>query len=111
MPAIPSSSVERRPDCGGPASIRKKTYYPPTALRKGLEGRVSVQFVIDKEREVQCPRIADGSNEVLNRAALRAIRRLECTPGEQRSRPVRVKMTMPVVFALPGRLEPHRMEP
>jgi len=94
-----------RPDCGGLQSLRKKTHYPPSALMEGLEGRVLVEFVVDKNGNIESPKVADGSHEVLNQAALRAVRRLECTPARKRSRPVRAKITQMVVFALPKRMD------
>ncbi len=106
-----SAHLQKRPDCGGAQSLREKTHYPPSALERGLEGRVVVQFLIDEEGEIERPRVVQGGHEVLNRAALRTVRRLECTPGRQRSRPAKVKMTMPVIFALPPRLEPTPQRP
>ena len=96
--------VIKRPDCGGLQSLREKTHYPPSALTEGLEGRVLVEFVVDKNGDIETPKVADGAHEVLNQAALRAVRRLECTPGRKQSRPVRAKMTQVVVFALPERM-------
>jgi TonB family protein len=94
-----------RPDCGGLRSLQKKTHYPPSALMEGLEGRVIVEFIVAKDGNIESPKVADGSHEVLNQAALRAVRRLKCTPGRKRSRPVRAKITQMVVFALPERID------
>lgn len=92
--------VQQRPDCGGVQTLQRKTRYPPPARKLGLEGRVFVQFIVGEEGSVTNPQIVRGTHEVLNRAALRAVKRLDCTPGKQRSRPVKVKMTMPVAFML-----------
>lgn len=92
--------VQQRPDCGGLQSLRKKTRYPPAARKLNLEGRVFVQFVVDENGQVTNPRVVRGVHDVLNQAALRTVRRLDCTPGKQRSQPVKVRMTMPVIFAL-----------
>jgi protein TonB len=100
----PSDEVIKRPDCGGLQSLRSKTHYPPSALMEGLEGRVLVEFVVDENGDTETPKVADGSHEVLNQAALRAVRRLECMPGRKQSRPVRAKMTQMVVFELPKRM-------
>lgn len=100
-----SDGANRRPDCGGSRSLREKTYYPPSALTEGLEGRVLVEFVVDEDGDIKNPTVADGSDEVLNRAALRAVRRLECTAARRRSRPVRATTTRLVVFALPQRMD------
>jgi protein TonB len=101
-----SDEVAKRPDCGGPQSLRKKTYYPPSALSESVEGRVLVEFVVDEDGNIESPEVADGAGELLNQAALRAVRRLKCTPARQRARPVKAKMTKLVVFALPKELSP-----
>lgn len=106
-----SEDLQKRPDCGGGQALREKTHYPPSALEQGLEGRVVVEFVVDEEGAIERPRVVRGGPEVLNRAALRTVRRLECTPGRQQSRPAKVKMTMPVIFALPPRLDPGSQRP
>lgn len=103
-PSSRGGGVVKKPDCGGPQALREKTYYPPSALMEGLEGHVLVEFVVDKNGDIESPKVADGSREVFNQAALRAVRRLECTPGRKRSRPVRVKVTKMVVFVLPKRM-------
>ena len=100
------SDAEGTLECGGPSSLQDTVYYPPSAIDRGLEGRVLVEFVVDERGEIKNPRVTDGASEVLNRAALRAVRRLECSPSRQQSRPVTV--TMPAVFKLPERLETGR---
>jgi len=78
--------------------LQEKTRYPPTARKLGLEGRVFVQFVVDGKGRMTNPRVVRGTHEVLDKAALRSVKRLDCTPGKQRSRPV--KVTTPVLFTL-----------
>lgn len=94
--------VQERPDCGGAQALQDKVRYPPSAQAAGLEGRVFVQFIVGTEGQVKSPRVVRGAHEMLDQVALRAAEKLDCTPGKQRSRPVKVKMTMPVTFALDG---------
>ena len=103
-----SISGTEKLDCGGSGSLQDKIYYPPSAIDQGLEGRVFVEFVVDERGEIENPRVIDGAREVLNRAALRAVRRLECRPSRQQSRPAKVTVTMPAVFNLPERMETGR---
>jgi len=102
------SGAKGKIDCGGAGSLREKIRYPPSALDRGLEGRVLVEFVVGEGGEIKNPKVTDGASGVLNRAALRAVRRLECTPGRQQSRPVGMKVTLPAVFTLPKRMEAGR---
>jgi len=46
------------------------------------------------------PDIRRGVHELLNKAAVEAVKKLDCTPGKQRGRPVKVQVSMPVVFRL-----------
>jgi TonB family protein len=101
-----SDGINRRPDCGGPRSLREKTYNPPSARTEGVEGRVLVEFVVDEDGDIESPEVANGAGELLNQAALRAVRRLECTPARQRPRPAKAKMTKLVVFELPKEWSP-----
>lgn len=94
--------VQKQPDCGGAQALQDKVRYPPSAQAAGLEGRVFVQFIVGTEGQVKSPRVVRSAHEMLDRVALRAVKKLDCTPGKQRSRPVQVKMTMPVSFALSG---------
>jgi TonB family protein len=100
-----SNGVSKRPDCGGARSLREKTYYPPAALTEGLEGHVLVEFVVGEDGDVENPTVIDGGDKILNRAALRAVQRLECTAARRKFRPVRAKMTRLVVFTLPQRMD------
>jgi TonB family C-terminal domain len=92
--------VQQRPDCGGLQSLNSKVRYPPSARAAELEGQVFVQFVVDTSGQVTNPQVVRSTHPMLGQAALRAVKKLDCTPGRQRSRPVKVKMTMPVAFTL-----------
>jgi protein TonB len=99
------SGAAVRPDCGGLQSLREKTYYPTSALTEGLEGRVLVEFIVGEDGDIESPEVVDGVSKILNQAALRAVRRLKCTPGRKRSRPVEAELTKTVVFALPEKMD------
>lgn len=93
-------AVEQSPDCGGIQAVQKEVTYPDFARKAGIEGRVIVQFVVDEEGDVTRPKVTRGVHTLLDKEAVRAIQELECTPGKQRGTPVRVRMSMPVVFRL-----------
>lgn len=93
--------VEEQPDCGGVAALVDQIQYPEFAKKAGIEGRVFVQFVVDENGSVTNPKVTRGVHKLLDEEALRAVRALECTPGEQRGTPVKVRMSLPVTFKLP----------
>jgi len=96
-------AVEENPDCGGRRALRKNIQYPKHAQKSGMEGRVIVRFVVDENGNVQDPRITRGEYEILNEAALHAVQQLDCDPGMQEGTPVRVQMSLPVLFQLPDK--------
>ena len=92
--------VEQYPDCGGMAVLHDHLEYPSFAQKAGIEGRVIVQFVVDETGDISSASVAHRGHTLLNEAALGATQALECTPGMQRGRPVKVQMTLPVRFRL-----------
>lgn len=93
--------VEQMPSLvGGLEALQRSIQYPDMARRSGIEGRVFVQFVVDEQgrpSEVQAVRgIGGGCDE----AAVNAVRNARFTPGLQRGRPVKVRMSLPVTFRL-----------
>lgn len=92
--------VENQPDCGGTKKLNKKVEYPSFAKKAGIEGRVFVQFVVDKQGNVTNPKITRGVHKLLNQEVLEKVKTLKCEPGQQRGNPVKVQMSLPVTFKL-----------
>ena len=77
--------------------------YPKSAQANGLEGRVFVQFILDKDGSITYPEVIKGVSPELDEEALRVVSELPAwTPGKQRGRLVRVKMVLPIAFKLNG---------
>ena len=94
-------AVEEMPTIvGGLASIQKNVYYTEIAKRIGMEGKVIIEFVINKNGDVENAKIFKGIFEELDLIALNAVKQAKFTPGLQRGKPVRVKMWIPIVFKL-----------
>lgn len=94
-------AVEETPELiGGMASLREDAEYPRIARKAGVEGRVIVQFVVDKDGNVQDPRVIRGVHTLLDKAAIKAVKQQKFKPGKQRGRPVKVQMSLPVNFRL-----------
>jgi protein TonB len=75
--------------------------YPVIAQENGIQGRVTVTFVVDKDGVVRDAEIVRGVDPSLDKEALRVITAMpRWTPGKQRGKPVRVKFTVPVTFRL-----------
>ncbi|WP_108424904.1 energy transducer TonB [Flagellimonas amoyensis] len=80
--------------------IRKNFRYPEIAQEMGVQGRVSVIFVIQKDGSIGDIRMR-GPDKNLEAEAMRIIQRLpKMTPGKQRGRAVKVPFSIPITFKL-----------
>jgi protein TonB len=80
--------------------INKNFRYPDVAQEMGVQGRVYVSFVIDKDGSITSIRTR-GPDKNLEKEAARIIGKLpNMTPGKQRGRPVRVPFSIPITFKL-----------
>ena len=75
--------------------------YPKQARTLGVEGRVNVQFVIEKDGSITDVKAIDGIGAGCDAEAVRVVQNAASfTPGIQRGKAVRVRMVMPIVFKL-----------
>ena len=80
--------------------ISKNFRYPEIAQEMGVQGRVSVMFVIQKDGSIGNIRMR-GPDKNLEQEAERIISKLpKMTPGKQRGRAVRVPFSIPINFKL-----------
>lgn len=81
--------------------VSKNLHYPRKAKQLGIEGRVFVQFVVEKDGSLTDIQVIKGIGGGCDEEAVRVIREApKWNPGKQRGRPVRVRMILPVVFKL-----------
>ena len=80
--------------------IRNNFRYPEIAQEMGVQGRVSVVFVIQKDGSIGDVKMR-GPDKNLEAEAARIISKLpKMTPGKQRGRAVRVPFSIPITFKL-----------
>lgn len=83
------------------AWIAKNVKYPVIARENGIQGKVYVQFVIEKNGGISDVRIVRGVDTSLDKEAARVVGIMpKWTPGKQRGKPVRVSYTLPINFQL-----------
>ncbi len=104
---IPFSIVEDKPTFqGGDANTFTKwvygnIVYPELAIENGIQGRVTVQFTIDKDGSVKDVKVLRGADSTLDKEAVRVISSSpKWTPGKQRGKAVKVKYTFPIIFQM-----------
>ena len=99
--------VEENPQFpdGGTAGLLqylgKNIKYPTIPQENGTQGRVTVQFVVNKDGSIVDVKVIRGVDPYLDKEAVRVIMGMpKWKPGMQRGKPVRVKYTVPVMFRL-----------
>lgn len=105
--AIPFAAVENKPTfAGGDANdfskwVGENLVYPQEAIDQKLEGKVILQFTVNKEGEVKDVTVLRGVNDLLDAEAVRVV---SSSPkwenGAQNGIPVAVKYVFPVIFKL-----------
>lgn len=90
---------------GGMAAFYKyvgsKLKYPSQATRMGVEGKVFVEFVINRDGTIVDVRVVRGIGAGCDEEAVRVVQSSPpWNPGKQRGKPVRQKYTLPIQFKL-----------
>ncbi len=85
---------------GGLTELQKKVVYPEEAKKKGIEGRVVLQFIVDENGNVIDPKITRGIGGGCDEAALEALSEVEFKPGIKNGIPVNTQYSLPVIFRL-----------
>ena len=81
--------------------LGKKIKYPAQARRLGVEGRVFVSFVVERDGSLSDIKVLRGIGAGCDEEAVRVLGIApKWKPGKQRGRPVRVQMQLPIVFSL-----------
>ena len=94
-------AVEEMPaPIGGLKSIQQKIVYPEIALRARVEGKVFVKAFVDETGTVTSAEIVKGIGAGCDEAAIDAVLQTKFSPGKQRGRPIKVQVTIPIIFKL-----------
>ncbi|MBI1770489.1 MAG: TonB family protein [Bacteroidetes bacterium] len=81
--------------------LEKNLRYPANARRMGLEGRVTVKFIIEPDGSITNPQILKGFDRECDKEAIRVISIMpKWKPGTQSGRPVRQSYVIPIGFSL-----------
>lgn len=95
--------VEQQPQFPGNLNqyLRDHINYPTIAQENGIQGKVIVQFVVERDGSITQVNVIRGVDPSLDREAVRVVKSMpKWTPGKQNGQAVRVKFTLPVNFKL-----------
>ena len=100
-------NVEEKPTFnGGDANefskwVNSRLVYPEIAKENGVEGRVTLQFTINKDGRVENVKVLSAPDATLAEEAVRVVSASpKWKPGKQRDRTVKVSYTFPVIYKL-----------
>ena len=100
-------NVEEKPTFnGGDANeftkwVNTHIQYPQIAQEMSIQGKVTLQFTIEKDGSLQNVKVLSTPDESLSKEAVRVVSSSpKWKPGRQRDRAVKVTYTFPVVFKL-----------
>jgi periplasmic protein TonB len=81
--------------------VGKKLKYPAQARRMGVEGKVFVEFVIERDGTITDVKAIKGIGAGCDEEAVRVLQSApKWKPGKQRGKPVRQRMVLPIAFKL-----------
>ena len=95
MPSFPGGSAALMSYLNG------NTKYPVVAQENGVQGKVIISFVVERDGSISDVKVARSVDPSLDREAQRVVKSMpRWSPGKQNGSTVRVKYTVPVVFRL-----------
>ncbi len=84
--------------------IESNIQYPPMYAEINVQGKVIVQFVVDKTGKVGEVKVVRSVDKELDKEAVRLCKSLpDFTPGRQNGQAVSVWYTLPVIFKMKGK--------
>lgn len=103
----PYATVESKPTFnGGDADsfvkyVQQNLQYPQNALDNDIEGKVTVNFIVDANGKIRNAQVVNGADEELNAEALRVVSNAPAwTPAKQNGKNVPVTCSIPVTFKI-----------
>ena len=81
--------------------LMKNIKYPEQAVKEGIQGRVTVRFIVEKDGSISDVKPVLSVHPLLNKEAVRVVESMpKWSPGKQNGKPVRVRYNLPVMFKL-----------
>lgn len=95
MPEFPGGMTEMM------KFIADNLIYPKEAVEQGIQGRVIVRFVIEKDGSVSNPKVVRKIEPILDKEAIRVVESMpKWKAGKQKGQKVPVYFTLPIIFRL-----------
>lgn len=99
-------SAEKMPEFNGGINalfnyLSTSIHYPKDAEKNKIEGRVLVNFIVEKDGSVSHVEVQQKAYPTLDQEAVRVVKEMPTwKPGTNKGKPVRVKYALPIMFKL-----------
>ena len=81
--------------------IMENIKYPEQAMKEGIQGRVTVRFIVEKDGSISNVKPVLSVHPLLDKEAVRVVKSMpKWSPGKKNGKPVRVQFNVPVMFKL-----------
>lgn len=81
--------------------LQENLVYPANAKANGIQGKVYVQFIVEKDGRITNVEVRRGVNEELDAEAMRLVKEMpNWKPGSNRGKIVRTRYTLPIIFRI-----------
>ena len=81
--------------------IMENIKYPKQIMEEGIQGRVAVRFIVEKDGSISDVKPILSVHPLLNKEAVRVVKSMpKWSPGKHNGKPVRVRFNLPVMFKL-----------
>ena len=81
--------------------IARQMHYPEEAEEKGIEGRVLIRFVVEKDGRLTNFEVSESPDPLLSNEALRVLKQMpKWIPAKNKGKDVRCRYSMPILFRL-----------
>lgn len=84
----------------GMTAIYKHIEYPKMAIDAGVEGKVFILAYVNESGGVEDVKVVKGIGAGCDEAACDAVKKVKFTPGQHKGQPVKVKLSLSIVFKL-----------
>ena len=81
--------------------VARQMHYPEEAEEKGIEGRVLIRFVVEKDGRLTNFEVVESPDPLLSNEALRVLKQMpKWIPAKNKGKDVRCRYSMPIMFRL-----------
>ena len=81
--------------------VARQMHYPEEAEEKGIEGRVLIRFVVEKDGRLTNFEVIETPDPLLSDEALRVLKQMpQWIPAKNKGKDVRCRYSMPILFRL-----------